>query len=348
MGGPRLIDAQQRERKTPMRVIVLGLSRTGTASICAALRKLGYNPYQMRNLLTSPDSFPLWEEAIRLTLLPTSERPRGMQNRSIFRPYGREEFDALLGEHDAVADLPAALFPEQLIEAYPEAKIIVTTKPYEEWEASMQDSIWLLLTWRMFGLTRKLGVTQMAPLTRLMHLVFRVHNGNHYGGPEARKAYEKYYDDVRALVPAHRRLEIPAGEGEWGPLCEFLGHEKAPVEGTAYPNMDEGASMARGLTSAWWDVVRWFFMTGLVICVALLGVAAIYWADTTLVVVERGWGFVEPYVSPAFLAFGERVQGVMDRIAGVDRSAIASANGTVGKVASKVVNATVGGGKSEL
>jgi hypothetical protein len=283
-----------------MRVIVLGLSRTGTAGICAALRKLGYTPYQMRDLLINTASFPLWDEAIRLTLLPVPERPKLMRNRTVFPPYGREEFDTLLSEHDAVADLPAALFPEQLIEAYPQAKIIVTTKPYEEWEANMQNSVWLLCKWKLFTLTRKLGVTQMAPLIRLMHLIFRVHNGNHYGGPEARKAYEKYYADVRELVPQHRRLEIENGEGDWEALCAFLdvGEEKRKeVEGTPYPRMDESASMAQGLKGAWWDVFQWFFMMGMMVFVGLFGFAAIYYGERFWAAFERGLKVLEPYVA---------------------------------------------------
>ena len=42
MSTQRLIDRDERTRQKPMRVLVLGMCRTGTTSIAIALRKLGY------------------------------------------------------------------------------------------------------------------------------------------------------------------------------------------------------------------------------------------------------------------------------------------------------------------
>ncbi|KAJ7852730.1 hypothetical protein B0H13DRAFT_1505302, partial [Mycena leptocephala] len=39
-------------------------------------------------------------------------------------PYGRVEWDQLLGHYMAVTDVPRILFAEDLIAAYPEAKVI--------------------------------------------------------------------------------------------------------------------------------------------------------------------------------------------------------------------------------
>jgi hypothetical protein len=49
------------------------------------------------------------------------------------KPYGRAEFDRLLGHCQGVSDLPAILFAEELIEAYPEAKVILTHREFESW-----------------------------------------------------------------------------------------------------------------------------------------------------------------------------------------------------------------------
>lgn len=43
----RLIDSHPGVRTRPMRLLVLGASRTGTVSIMTALEQLGYNPYHM-------------------------------------------------------------------------------------------------------------------------------------------------------------------------------------------------------------------------------------------------------------------------------------------------------------
>lgn len=43
----RLIDSYPGTRNKPMRVLCLGMSRTGTMSLFTALQKLGYKPYRL-------------------------------------------------------------------------------------------------------------------------------------------------------------------------------------------------------------------------------------------------------------------------------------------------------------
>ena len=49
------------------------------------------------------------------------------------KPYGRVEFDKLLGHCQAVSDIPALCFAEELIAAYPEAKVILTVRDVDSW-----------------------------------------------------------------------------------------------------------------------------------------------------------------------------------------------------------------------
>lgn len=42
------------------------------------------------------------------------------------KPYGLEEWDKLLGHCQGISDVPAILFAMELIEAYPDAKVILT------------------------------------------------------------------------------------------------------------------------------------------------------------------------------------------------------------------------------
>ena len=161
----------------------------------------------------------------------------------------------MLGDYDAVMDLPGCVLAKELIEAYPDAKVLLTIRDYESWEHSMKDSIWCLDMWTLFRLCRTLGLTQLAPVMRLVHVVFRVHNGNNYGGPIAKEAYEKHYDTVRSLVPAGRILEIDTeSDLTWGPLCDFLG-DSIPKE--QYPKLREEKAMRQNLEKAWWSMVRY-------------------------------------------------------------------------------------------
>lgn len=49
------------------------------------------------------------------------------------KPYGRAEFDKLFGHCQAVSNMPAILFSEELIESYPEAKVILTLRDVDSW-----------------------------------------------------------------------------------------------------------------------------------------------------------------------------------------------------------------------
>ncbi|ORY18942.1 P-loop containing nucleoside triphosphate hydrolase protein [Clohesyomyces aquaticus] len=249
----RLIDSTHGERKLPMRVLVLGMCRTGTTSIATALRKLGYTTHTMRSVLSQPSQITLWQEAVNLTLL--QPRPKS----SFYPPYTRTEFDKLLGDFDAVTDIPSAVFAEQLIEAYPEAKVILTVRNYDDWEHSMNESIWCLFTWRLFGLARICGVTQMAPMMRMLHSVFQAHNGNVYGGPKAKEAYEAHNAKIMKLVPKENLLvlEEPVTDWTWEALCEFLG-KQAPKD--VFPKMDEDRALRRSLETVWWGMVRYLFL----------------------------------------------------------------------------------------
>ncbi|KAF2849703.1 hypothetical protein T440DRAFT_469115 [Plenodomus tracheiphilus IPT5] len=124
----RLIDQDERTQKRPMRVLVLGMCRLRTTSISSALRKLGYTPHQMRDILIKPSELSLWQEAINVTFLPPQDRPTKQRNQP---PYTLTDFDKLPSEYDAVIDLPGCIFAKELIQAYPKAKVILmkeTTK----------------------------------------------------------------------------------------------------------------------------------------------------------------------------------------------------------------------------
>lgn len=49
------------------------------------------------------------------------------------KPFGRDQFDKLLGHCQAVADNPCICFAEDLIAAYPEVKVILTLRPVDDW-----------------------------------------------------------------------------------------------------------------------------------------------------------------------------------------------------------------------
>ncbi|KAM3481932.1 hypothetical protein MY8738_004241 [Beauveria namnaoensis] len=138
----------------------------------------------------------------------------------------REDLDRILGDCQAVLDMPAAYFAEELIEAYPDAKIILTVRDTESWFASysrtirpIQDSpltpFVSMMDWLLLMPTRWVN-PMFQTIDRMLFQRDFVSNG--------RRVYEEHNARVRALAPPGKLLEYHVREG-WTPLCAFLGRE---------------------------------------------------------------------------------------------------------------------------
>ena len=75
-----------------MKCLVLGLGRTGTKSVCTALKTLGFDHvYHMESALNNPQDNDLWLRALA-TKYPDHPLSRGYEG-----GFGIEEWDQLLG-----------------------------------------------------------------------------------------------------------------------------------------------------------------------------------------------------------------------------------------------------------
>ncbi|KAJ6537149.1 P-loop containing nucleoside triphosphate hydrolase protein, partial [Mycena capillaripes] len=203
------VDRRGAPRTVPMRVLVLGYPRTGTASMRAALEILGYGDvYHGMSFLANPLEAEMWTEAINARYFG-----RG-------KPYGRAEWDQLLGHCGAVTDMPAAMFAADLVAAYPDAKAILTTRDPDKWWTSFTQAIVAVTSSRRFHLAAWLD-PGLGRVSALAGLVFSVIVGPVIAEEGAKERFLKHYNDVRRLVPRERLLEFEISEG-WGPLCAFL------------------------------------------------------------------------------------------------------------------------------
>jgi hypothetical protein len=158
------------------------------------------------------------------------------------KPFGREEFDQFLGEYavrraafphgfalttSGVSDIPAAFFYQELIAAYPEAKIILTTRDEDKWFESMKATVWHLHQ------SRKAAGAKGTPF-RLSELSYEHVWG---GDPEkfGRAKYRKHNEHLREIAPKDRFLDYEVKEG-WERLCEFL-EKKVPK--VSFPMADD-------------------------------------------------------------------------------------------------------------
>ncbi|KAL2883164.1 hypothetical protein SGCOL_001352 [Colletotrichum sp. CLE4] len=200
-----------------MKVLVLGLPRTGTQSLADALAILSISPvYHMREVAKNTHQ-DLWISAINDNL-PTSN-PRN--------PWSTPQWHALLSSYSAVSDFPPSLFPTPLAKAYPSTPIIHTTRPFEPWASSMRDT--LIHAHYNRDKHRK---SPMEGLVDAYHSVCWDNNFEKNG----ETYFEKHHEEVRALKTDGRKfLEFRPGDG-WESLCAFLGVE---VPDMPFPRSDD-------------------------------------------------------------------------------------------------------------
>jgi len=157
----------------------------------------------------------------------------------IGKPFGRSEFDQLLGHCEAVTAGPINCFGPGLIEAYPEAKVVLCEREYESWFRSFEamiDSVYSPIG-TVLKYTDPMCTGKMRSVAEAwLPGQFRARTKEECK-KNARWVYEEHYREIREATPEGRLLEYRLGDG-WGPLCKFLGKE---VPDVPFPKLNEAA-----------------------------------------------------------------------------------------------------------
>ena len=205
-----------------MRVIGAGLPRTGTLSQKVALEMLGLAPcYHMVNVLGDLDQAELWRRAVD----------------------GEQPWQEIFGGFQSTVDWPGSYFYKELVEAYPEAKVLLSVRDAEAWERSMRDTIWGIfygdILIRDLSSARARVDAQWRGYIELMAEMWErsglIDNGADTTSESMRAAMERFNQEVRETVPSDRLLVWSVGDG-WEPLCEFL---EVPVPDTPFPHLND-------------------------------------------------------------------------------------------------------------
>lgn len=204
-----------------MKVIGSGFGRTGTLSMKHALEELGMGPcYHMEEVLRHRGHVAVWHEA-----------GRG-------RPV---DWPRLFAGFESAVDFPASVVYRELMEAFPDAKVIHTVRDPDRWYESTRDTIHrareLLPAW-----FRRL-VPVAGRFTEMVDLLVwdGVFEGRFDERDVAIERYERWTEEVIATVPPERLLVFDVRDG-WGPLCDFLGVLRPAGP---FPQVNDRASMLR-------------------------------------------------------------------------------------------------------
>jgi hypothetical protein len=192
-------------------LIGAGLPRTGTLSQKEALEILGLGPcYHWIDILADLDGqVPLWDGALGGTVQP----------------------DKILDGYRSTVDWPGGYFYRELLDAHPDAKVLLSVRDPERWEPSFRETIVDMC----FGesLIRLLSSARAhvdPRWRRYLDFVNRMFWSERGTFPDGHSptalidGFVAHNAEVQRTVPAEQLLVWEVTDG-WEPLCEFLGVE---------------------------------------------------------------------------------------------------------------------------
>jgi hypothetical protein len=217
------------------RVIGAGWGRTGTASTKRALELLGLGPcHHMEEVIKHPPEVPTWERAARGETIDWKTFMRGW---------------------GSCVDFPSAIYYRELMEAFPDAKVILSVRDADSWYASMGETIVPMLSRfpnrivmpylpHLGAPSRAVGQTQIR-----REVIDRFSDREH-----VKKVFNDHTEQVKRVVPAERLLVFEAKQG-WEPLCAFLG---VPVPKEPFPRLNDTAEFKKRVFAA--TVISWLLL----------------------------------------------------------------------------------------
>ncbi len=196
----------------PLKIIGAGFGRTGTESMRMALNLLGLGPcHHMHEVTSNPEQLKLWRAKAAGEDIPWS---------------------VLFDGYRSTVDWPSAYYWRELIDVYPDAKVLLTTRTAESWYKSINKTI--------FQVLRKNDDKGMIGDVLIRRGTFdeRIEEEDH-----VLDVFRRHEAEVKATVPADRLLVYPVGSG-WEPLCEFLG---VPIPDQDYPRSNSADDFLRNV-----------------------------------------------------------------------------------------------------
>ncbi|KAK4497049.1 hypothetical protein PRZ48_011498 [Zasmidium cellare] len=200
-----------------LQVIGAGLPRTATTSLHNALETLGYAPCHTFRTHISGDNLPYthvrtWQKALDLQ----HDKPaRQALLRLLYSSTGVP----------AAVDAPTCLFVDDLVEIYPEAKIVLGVRSSPAaWRTSFNATIGRVMSPSMKRATYLFPGMRFGlhPLLDRMDALSRQRYGYAWSDWESEEACTKHNEWVKSVVPKERLLVFEPKMGYEG-LCEFLG-----------------------------------------------------------------------------------------------------------------------------
>ncbi len=228
-----------------MQVIGAGLPRTATTTQMVALERLGLAPcYHMRDLLADLElGLPLWESAAA----------------------GNPDWEQIFGEARSTVDWPSARYYRELMDYYPNAKVLLSVRDGAAWVRSMRQTVWGIfhgdsVIHHVSDARAVLDPLWSRYVTLMRGMTWDAQTGVLAGDTSTDQGLiavmDRWNETVERTVPAGRLLVWYPTDG-WEPLCDFL---EVDVPDEPVPNLNDTASFREGIIggsldtlNGWWD-----------------------------------------------------------------------------------------------
>ena len=240
-----------------MKIICAGYSKTGTKSITKALRHLGFTVFDWEEQIQIFDFLDHWVD--------------------VFQNGAKPDVTRVYQNADAAVDAPGYFFFEEILEAFPDCKVIPSERDEDSWVKSWARQLESVLA------SRSKSEARLSPTFRkffyLYDSFFDAAFGSH--NPKStyvlRKRYRIHNHRVKSIIPADKLLVYNVKQG-WKPLCDFLACEVPTV---AFPHENINAELTATLPMTRFgrqvnrEVQRGVFAIGSVLVIIVITVLAI-------------------------------------------------------------------------
>jgi len=188
-----------------MKLICASLPKTGTKSIAAALKILGFSVCDF-------DEQWAYQKEQFIQAFSSEKMPN---------------FKEMYANVDATMDVPACLFYKEVFKSFPDAKVVLACrdnpeawtksilKTHEQFNASLS-KMWSKLAILLTPSGRKLAKLWVHVQKRLTLDIA--------DSKKLQEFYTEYNDEVKRTIPSSQLLVMNIKDG-WQPLCSFLGVE---------------------------------------------------------------------------------------------------------------------------
>lgn len=213
-----------------MKVLALGMSRSGTESLREALQILGYDHvYHGFDVPENdPQTFKAWVKLARKKL-GTAGHITAKRRQDGEASFSATDFDPILSHCNAITDQQGAIFAKELIQSYPEAKVILNWRDSTDWYSSISRTFGVHMTGFRHHILPYFHPRLYWRLRYYVEVLDRYFDGSLM--LNGKRVYKEHCAKIRGLLHEQpEKLLCWRVQDGWEPLCAFLEKDVPAVE----------------------------------------------------------------------------------------------------------------------